>query len=497
MRQEVIQKAPEWAKKQKPNLTGIPTQMKLDFEHRSGLSFDDVRVHYNSDKPRKIGALAYTQIPQVHIGPGQERHLRHELGHVVQQKRGIVRPTTWINGLPVNDSPELEHSASELSLPIECVSRYSSVNGTQSTIQMLACNSPWVRGSASENRQRIVSIKANPSDKRPISIVCRSLNGHTNLTYFDTNELKDTRTFFRFQHEWIDTYQKQCYRQRELNDKFELLQATLASATNMGEDAYFLFKKNHGLGDIIFDPKGVDIIKGILYEARLATQITQSHVFSCSRQGSFQQVHYDADDRTVHKEKISYHWQEGELPRCLAFVKFSEEGGQIFACANNEQGFLPKYIHPIMADRIRKLNAGQLRRYLTTNGVGTHAEIYTVNKLLKASDSSDIPPGTKLYIVSPQHDGFKYFGRCAHCHDILASIDPTSLSLAFGEKEVLKEYAEEQRNARGGDRGAARGRGGAVRGRGGAVRGRGGATRGRGGAVRGRGGAAADRGGTT
>ena len=111
MRQEVIQKAPERAKKQTPNLTGIPTQMKLDFERRSGLSFDDVRVHYNSDKPRKIGALAYTQIPQVHIGPGQERHLRHELGHVVQQKRGIVRSTTKMGGTPVNTEHALEREA--------------------------------------------------------------------------------------------------------------------------------------------------------------------------------------------------------------------------------------------------------------------------------------------------------------------------------------------------------------------------------------------------
>lgn len=111
MRQKVIRKAPEQAKKPTPNLTGIPTQMKLDFERRSGLSFDDVRVHYNSDKPARIGALAYTQGNQVHVGPGQERHLKHELGHVVQQKQGIVRPTTWINGLPVNDSPLLEKDA--------------------------------------------------------------------------------------------------------------------------------------------------------------------------------------------------------------------------------------------------------------------------------------------------------------------------------------------------------------------------------------------------
>ena len=111
MRQEVIQKAPERAKKQTPNLTGIPTQMKLDFERRSGLSFDDVRVHYNSDKPRKIGALAYTQGNQVHVGPGQERHLRHELGHVVQQKRGIVRPTGTLQGKLVNTDPMLERQA--------------------------------------------------------------------------------------------------------------------------------------------------------------------------------------------------------------------------------------------------------------------------------------------------------------------------------------------------------------------------------------------------
>ena len=111
MEQKVVQKAPEQAKKQTPNLTGIPTQMKLDFERRSGLSFDDVRVHYNSDKPRKIGALAYTQIPQVHIGPGQERHLQHELGHVVQQKQGIVRPTARVKGLSVNNSNVLELQA--------------------------------------------------------------------------------------------------------------------------------------------------------------------------------------------------------------------------------------------------------------------------------------------------------------------------------------------------------------------------------------------------
>jgi hypothetical protein len=33
--------------------------MKTRFENLSGLSFDDVRVHYNSNKPAQLQALAY------------------------------------------------------------------------------------------------------------------------------------------------------------------------------------------------------------------------------------------------------------------------------------------------------------------------------------------------------------------------------------------------------------------------------------------------------
>lgn len=113
MKQEVIQKVSGQPKRQIKNLTGIPTQMKIDFERRSGLSFDDVRVHYNSDRPMKIGALAYTQGMQVHIGPGQEKHLRHELGHVVQQKTMPVPATVMKRGIAINNDPRLEKLADQ------------------------------------------------------------------------------------------------------------------------------------------------------------------------------------------------------------------------------------------------------------------------------------------------------------------------------------------------------------------------------------------------
>ena len=56
-------------------------------------------------------ALAYTQADQVYIAPGQERHLGHELGHIVQKRRGQVRATCSLNGQAVNDNPALEKEA--------------------------------------------------------------------------------------------------------------------------------------------------------------------------------------------------------------------------------------------------------------------------------------------------------------------------------------------------------------------------------------------------
>ena len=68
------------------NTSGVPSGLKAKYEQCSGVSMDDVSVHYNSDKPVQYDALAYTQGNDVYLGPGQEKHLGHELGHVIQQK---------------------------------------------------------------------------------------------------------------------------------------------------------------------------------------------------------------------------------------------------------------------------------------------------------------------------------------------------------------------------------------------------------------------------
>jgi hypothetical protein len=89
----------------------LPSDVRGQFERRSGFSFTDVQIYYNSEEPAKMQAHAFTQGNRVHIGPNQEHCLEHELGHVVQQKKGIVKPTTQLNGIQINDDPQLEQEA--------------------------------------------------------------------------------------------------------------------------------------------------------------------------------------------------------------------------------------------------------------------------------------------------------------------------------------------------------------------------------------------------
>ncbi len=94
------------------NNTGLPDKLKTGIENLSGVSMDHVKVHYNSAKPAQLNAHAYAQGSQIHIAPGQEKHLPHEAWHVVQQAQGRVKPTMQMKtGVPVNDDAGLEKEA--------------------------------------------------------------------------------------------------------------------------------------------------------------------------------------------------------------------------------------------------------------------------------------------------------------------------------------------------------------------------------------------------
>jgi hypothetical protein len=130
----------------KPNNTGLPDNLKSGVENLSGMSMDNVKVHYNSSQPAQLNALAYAQGTDIHVAPGQEQHLPHEAWHVVQQAQGRVQPTMQMKGgIPVNDDKGLEHEADvmgskALSSDVNshnAVNQFSSVTGEHNSAQLI------------------------------------------------------------------------------------------------------------------------------------------------------------------------------------------------------------------------------------------------------------------------------------------------------------------------------------------------------------------------
>lgn len=98
--------------KKEENNTGMSDQLKSGVEQLSGMDMSDVKVHYNSSQPAQLNALAYAQGTDIHVAPGQEKHVPHEAWHVVQQKQGRVQATTQMKeNIPVNDDVTLEREA--------------------------------------------------------------------------------------------------------------------------------------------------------------------------------------------------------------------------------------------------------------------------------------------------------------------------------------------------------------------------------------------------
>ena len=94
------------------NDTGLPDNLKHGVESLSGHSMNDVKVHYNSDQPAQLNAHAFAKGTDIHIAPGQEKHLPHEAWHVAQQKQGRVKATTQLKEkVNINDDAKLEQEA--------------------------------------------------------------------------------------------------------------------------------------------------------------------------------------------------------------------------------------------------------------------------------------------------------------------------------------------------------------------------------------------------
>lgn len=135
--QQIIQKV--------ENNTGLPDNLKTGMENLSGLSLDDVKVHRNSDKPAQLQAHAYAQGTNIHLGPGQEKHLSHEAWHVVQQKQGRVKPTLQMKGnVNVNDDSGLEKEADVMGAKALQMKEISINSHHASTLDVISAQYPHI-----------------------------------------------------------------------------------------------------------------------------------------------------------------------------------------------------------------------------------------------------------------------------------------------------------------------------------------------------------------
>jgi len=91
--------------------TELPAGLKAGVENLSGQSMNGVQVHRNSSAPAQLQAHAFAQGSEIHLGPGQEKHLPHEAWHIAQQRQGRVEPTLQMKGAAINHDPALEQEA--------------------------------------------------------------------------------------------------------------------------------------------------------------------------------------------------------------------------------------------------------------------------------------------------------------------------------------------------------------------------------------------------
>ncbi|MFT7466733.1 MAG: hypothetical protein ACI9GY_001109 [Brevundimonas sp.] len=133
------------------NKTGLPDNLKWGMENLTGHSLNDVKVHRNSDKPAQLQAHAYAQGSDIHLGPGQEKHLPHELGHVVQQKQGRVKATKQMKGkVAVNDDAGLESEATAMG--VKALQMSSESIGKDSSYLQMKTKSNVVQKAAGDDR---------------------------------------------------------------------------------------------------------------------------------------------------------------------------------------------------------------------------------------------------------------------------------------------------------------------------------------------------------
>ncbi|MHC0447934.1 eCIS core domain-containing protein [Flavobacterium sp. 3-218] len=176
----------------KENNTGLPENLKSGIENLSGHSMDDVKVHYNSNKPAQLNAHAYAQGTDIHIASGQEKHLAHEAWHVVQQKQGRVKPTLQMKGkVNVNDDIGLEKEADVMG------AKALQMKSKENTNTVINSSVSQKKNNSTQPIQRIVEINGQTySSKLDVAFLYHEIATKTKAS-LSASELILLRTWVR------------------------------------------------------------------------------------------------------------------------------------------------------------------------------------------------------------------------------------------------------------------------------------------------------------
>lgn len=216
----------------KANTTGLPDSLKAGVENLSGYAMDDVRVHYNSSQPAQLQAHAYAQGTDIHVAPGQEKHLPHEAWHVVQQKQGRVKPTLQMKGnVNINDDVGLEKEADEKGLLALRMTN---------TIQQKK-NTSHAHKAANQNATiQCLKVKGTVDDKAVVIaskskrwMINQGMNGigyKWHMTIFPSNQAS-----------WTGTYKLPAKGKRGIADWMEFSEFHI---TTPGSEKHFFYNEN-------------------------------------------------------------------------------------------------------------------------------------------------------------------------------------------------------------------------------------------------------------
>ncbi len=172
--------------------TGLPEGLKRGVETLSGVSMDNVKVHYNSSQPDEVDALAYAQGSEIHVAAGQEQHLPHEAWHLVQQAQGRVRPTLQMKGdVAVNDDDGLEQEATVMGARALQAGQANPASAADAVSELPVSDphpGPLAQGEAAEGGLNLPAGSAAhkeagllPNTARHASSVQRKINAHAGV----------------------------------------------------------------------------------------------------------------------------------------------------------------------------------------------------------------------------------------------------------------------------------------------------------------------------